>query len=315
MLFSVLIANYNNSRFLDTAIKSILNQTYTNWEVVLVDDGSTDEFETAIAPFTTDSRIKIFKNKKNSGCGYTKRRCAANASGDILAFLDPDDALDPDALRIMTEAHLEHPACSIIHSTHYICDDLLTVKKTAAYPRALPDGTPYLLLNDGSVHAFATFKRSCYAKTEGISPQNKKAVDQDLYYKLEETGNILFLNKPLYYYRIHKGAISNAGQEAAATLAHYSIIEEACLRRIKNLETAHPPSSIRYWRKKYRTRYHKIRILHSFRKRDWLRFFYSALLFPFVGGSQNLVSYLGKLPREGMSLIRRSFITDYEIKA
>jgi glycosyltransferase involved in cell wall biosynthesis len=315
MLFSILIANYNNSRFLETAIKSVLQQSYTKWEIILVDDGSTDEFENAIDQFTTDSRIKIFRNRKNTGCGYTKRRCAAKASGDILGFLDPDDALDTDALRIMVEAHVQHPECSIIHSTHYICDDSLTIKKTAPYPRALPANTPYLLLNDGSVHAFATFKKSCYNKTDGISSLNKKAVDQDLYYKLEETGNILFINKPLYFYRIHKGAISNAGQEAAATLAHYSIIEEACLRRIKKLQRNYAATTIRYWKKKYRTRYYKIRILHSFRKRNWLGFSYSLVVFPFVGGLQNIVSYCRKLPKEGIALIRRSFITDYEIKA
>ena len=261
MLFSILVANYNNSRFLDTALKSVQSQSYTHWEVILVDDGSTDEFEKIVAQFKTDKRIKIYRNEKNAGCGYTKRKCAESASGDILAFLDPDDALDPNALKIMLEAHIQKPGCSIIHSTHFICDDSLNIKKTAAYPRSLPANTPYLLLNDGSVHAFATFKKSCYDKTDGISPLNKKAVDQDLYYKLEETGDIFFINKPLYYYRIHTGAISNAGQEAAATLVHYSIIEEACLRRLRQLKRNYPATTIKYWIKKYRTRYYKIRIL------------------------------------------------------
>jgi glycosyltransferase involved in cell wall biosynthesis len=312
MLFSVLIANYNNSRYLETALQSVLMQTYTDWEVILVDDGSADNFEEVIQPYISNPKISIYCNDKNAGCGYTKRMCVEKANGILLGFLDPDDALHIDALKIMAEAHVENPACSLISSTHFICDETLQVKRIADYPRPLPAGIPYLLVGDGRIHHFASFKKSCYNKTEGISPANKKAVDQDLYYKLEEVGNVYFINQPLYYYRIHKGAISNAGREGEAIKSHYAIVEQACLRRLSSLNYALPES--KYWRKKYRTRYFKIKIFNSFRKRNWLNFFCSLLIFPFVGGTGNIVSYLKKLPKERGALIRQSFINNYEIK-
>lgn len=313
MLFSVLIAHYNNSRFLEKALESVLNQTYSNWEIILVDDASTDGFWTVIAPWRTDSRIKIYYNEKNEGVGYTKRKCAELANGSILAFLDPDDSLAPEALQVMTEAHLAKPGCSLIHSTHYICNEALEVNRLAEYVRRLPDNTPYLLLNDGSIHHFVAFKKEGYKKTAGISAHNKKAVDQDLYYKLEETGDVLFIDQPLYYYRIHGGSISTEGKEWQATLWHYTIIEEACMRRIRSLDK-HDPQD-RQWIKKYRTRYYKIRIFNSYRRKHWGRFIYSLVKFPFVGGMQNLVSYSRKLPKEGFALIRRSFTYDHQIKA
>jgi glycosyltransferase involved in cell wall biosynthesis len=313
MLFSILIANFNNSRFLTTAIQSVLTQTYTNWEIILVDDGSTDDFERLMVPFLPDNRIRLYMNEKNEGCGFTKRKCAEKASGDVLAFLDPDDVLHPTALKVMKEAHEKLPLCSLIYSTHYICDELLNVKRIASYPRDLPADTPYLLLNDGSIHAFATFKKHMYQQTSGISAKNKKAVDQDLYYKLEEVGKVQFINKPLYYYRIHEGSISTFGKEGEATLWHYSIIEEACLRRIKSLKTL-KTTLANSSAKKYKTRYLKIKVFHNFRKKNWVGFTWSFLHFCISGGMQNMISYSRKFPKEGVALLRRSFIDNYEIK-
>ncbi len=313
MLFSILIANYNNSRYLENALNSVLQQTYSNLEVILVDDCSTDNFETVIQRFKNESRIKVFRNKINQGCGYTKRRCSEIALGKIIGFLDPDDALHSEAIQIMINAHINNPAASLIHSTHYICDDTLTVKRIAEYPRALPDNIPYLLVSDGRVHHFATYKSSAYYNTEGISRDNKKAVDQDLYYKLEEQGDIYFINQPLYYYRIHTGGISTTGKEAEATLCHYKIIEEACLRRINKLKLETSPNAA-YWIRLYRTKYYKTKIFHNFRKKSYLNFGYNLLLFPFVGGLTNVISYLKKLPNEGLSLVRKSFFQDYKIK-
>ncbi|MEO5562139.1 MAG: glycosyltransferase family 2 protein, partial [Chitinophagaceae bacterium] len=165
MLFSILIANYNNSRFLENALISVLTQSYSNWEVILVDDGSIDEFEQAVAPFRNDHRIKIYKNEINQGCGYTKRRCAEKASGQIVGFLDPDDSLHPEAIEIMIKAHAEKPEHSLIHSTHFICDKDLNMIRISEYPRPLPPNTPYLMVSDGRIHHFATFKTSFYDQT------------------------------------------------------------------------------------------------------------------------------------------------------
>ncbi len=314
MRFSVLMAHYNNAKYLDAAIQSVLAQSFTDWEIVLVDDASTDHFEAVIGRYADNENIRIFRNQQNAGCAYTKWRCASEANGSIAAFLDPDDTLHPDALRIMVNAHQQHPAHSLIHSTHFVCNENLTILRVADYPKALPPDTPYLLVNDGSIHHFASFKTDCYKKTPGITPQRviSKAVDQDLYYLLEEEGSVLFINQPLYYYRIHSGSISNAGNEAITMQAHYAIVEEACLRRIRKLKLTNTPDAKR-WTKRYRTRYYKIRIFNSFRRKQWLHFASSLLVFPFVGGLTNIVSYLKKLPKEGTALIRKSLVANYDV--
>ncbi|MBC8034459.1 MAG: hypothetical protein H7Y03_09955, partial [Chitinophagaceae bacterium] len=232
----------------------------------------------------------------------------------VLAFLDPDDSLAPEALQIMHDAHLERPECSIIHSTHYVCDASMKVIRIAEYPKVLPHNTPFLLIGDGSVHHLATFKKSCYNRTPGLAEKRKidKAVDMELYYLLEEEGSIFFIDLPLYYYRIHSGSISNWGNENLAKIAHYNIIEQACLRRISKLRK-NKSADARHMMKRYRTRYHKVRIFHGFRKKNWIKFGTSLMIFPFVGGMDNLISYFKKLPVEGVSLIKKSFVTDYKI--
>ncbi len=314
MMFSVLIAHYNNAQFLKTALESVLAQQYKNWEVILVDDFSTDNFEEIILPYAADDRIKVFRNEKNYGCGFTKNRCSSLANGELQGFLDPDDALHEEAIAVMIQAHQDHPQCSLIYSTHYICDAGLQIKRIADYVRALPGSTPYLLLGDGSIHLFASFTKKAYALTEGINPLNKKAVDKDLYYQLEEAGQVYFVDKPLYYYRIHQGSISNSGQEGAATLIHYQVAKKACLRRIRKLKAEHNPVNATLIRE-YRSRYYKLLIFEYYRKKKWVLLFGCALIYSFTGGLTNMVNYARKLRVGGSALLRKSFLENYEIKA
>lgn len=313
MLFSVLVANYNNSRFLGEAIESVIAQTYPHWEIILVDDGSTDEFEEVISRYQHLPTLRVLRNHRNEGCAYTKRRCLDHAQGELAAFLDPDDTLTRDALQVMVNAHAARPNCSLIHSTHFVCDENLAVVKISEKPRPLPIDSSYLMVSDGSVHAFASFKRACYERSAGLSPHRSydAATDQELYYLLEETGSIHFIDSPLYYYRIHKGSISNMGQEARAMISHYMIIAESCQRRIQMLKKSGEADTGK-WIQRYRTRYHKVKILQSFRNRAWGSFLAHTACFPFVGGMENIISYCKKIPKEGPTLFRRSFVETYK---
>lgn len=208
VLFSVLIANYNNGQYLDECLQSIFDQTYNNWEIVIVDDASTDNSHAIYEKYISNTRIRILKNDKNRGCGYTKRKCVENAKGGICGFVDPDDAIASEAIEVMVKVHLEKPNCSIIYSTHYICDKNLIIERIADYVGQIPEGFYSWSLPRPIISHFATFKRNKYHKTSGIDQLYLKAVDKDLYYKLEETGPVYHIDTPLYLYRQHNGGIS-----------------------------------------------------------------------------------------------------------
>lgn len=207
-LFSVLIANFNNGIYLEECLQSIFAQTYKNWEIVIVDDASTDNSNNIYEKFSDDARITITMNKKNKGCGYTKRKCVEISRGEICGFVDADDAIAPDALQLLAKYHLVNPNTSIIYSTHYICDQNLTPKNIADYVGQIPNYSKSWFIQRPVISHFASFKRMKYLATKGISPIYRKAADKDLYYKLENTGPVLFVNKPLYYYRHHRNSIS-----------------------------------------------------------------------------------------------------------
>lgn len=207
-LFSVLVANFNNGKYLEQCLQSIFAQTYANWEVVIVDDASTDNSKDICRKFQDDERITVIMNKHNKGCGYTKRKCVDFAKGEICGFVDPDDAIVPDALELLIRYHSEHPDVSIVYSTHYICDENLTPQEVADYVGQTPKQRKSWAIERPVISHFASFKRTKYLATVGISPIYMKAADKDLYYKLEDTGPVLFIDKPLYYYRHHSNSIS-----------------------------------------------------------------------------------------------------------
>lgn len=233
-LFSVLIANYNNGKYLMDAIESVKAQTYTNWEIIIVDDGSTDNSPELYKQLKQDSRIHVFYNEDNKGCGYTKRRCAELANGEICGFLDSDDCLANNALETMVKAHLVNPTCSLVYSKFYYVDPQLKELSISDQQCVIPTGKSFLTCKKiGAVSHFVTFKREKYNKTDKIDGFLKNAVDIDLCLKLEEVGDILFLPKPLYYYRIDTGNnISLGNRNLGRTLGSEVIVKSlACRRR------------------------------------------------------------------------------------
>jgi glycosyltransferase involved in cell wall biosynthesis len=96
-LVSIITPTYNCGEYIAETIESIQAQTYQNWEMLIVDDCSTDNTDEVVASFT-DQRIKFFKNEKNSGAALTRNRAMREAQGEWIAFLDSDDLWDSQKL-------------------------------------------------------------------------------------------------------------------------------------------------------------------------------------------------------------------------
>ena len=234
---SILIANYNNGKYMMDAINSVKRQTYSNWEIIIVDDGSTDNSLDSYKKLEGDEKIHIFFNEKNMGVGYTKCQCVIHANGEICGFLDADDVLVEDAIEIMVAEHEKHPDASIINSTCFDTDENLNVLSVNSYGCALPKGQSFLTYRKG-IQVFVTFKRKCYEEIGGIDPIMRGAEDHDLYYKLEEVGKVYFVDKPLYYYRHNTGNNLSYGIENQIKCLSWDIYAmiNACKRRGISIE-------------------------------------------------------------------------------
>lgn len=94
---SIIMPSYNTAKFIGDSIRSVLAQTYENWELLIVDDCSTDQTDAVVAEFD-DPRIRYFKNERNSGAAISRNWALREAQGEWIAFLDSDDLWEAEKL-------------------------------------------------------------------------------------------------------------------------------------------------------------------------------------------------------------------------
>lgn len=230
LFFSVLMAAYRNAKYIEEAINSVIKQTYPHWELIIVDDHSDDNSIEVIKPFLKDNRIKLIPHKVNTGYGDTLKTAADNANFDIIAILDADDKLHEKALEKMADAYRNNPNCGFIYSTMYDCDSNLEnclVSKLVG--PIIPEQTNIFNIR---VSHFKTFRKDLYKKTSGFDPNQKRAVDKDIIFKMEEVTKFKFIDTPLYYYRHHESGISQGKTEREAWIYHYIAKCKAYRRRL-----------------------------------------------------------------------------------
>ena len=97
-LISIIMPSYNTGKYISESIMSVQNQTYREWELLIVDDCSTDDTDRVVAKFLSDKRIRYIKNNKNSGAAISRNKALSCAKGRWIAFLDSDDLWTPDKL-------------------------------------------------------------------------------------------------------------------------------------------------------------------------------------------------------------------------
>lgn len=249
MLFSVIVANYENARYLPELVRSVQAQTHSDWELVIVDDHSREDPMPWLEPFLSDGRIRFVRHPENRGAAATFRTAADLSRGELIGMLGADDALVPQALERMALAHARHPQASMANSASFQCDEAL--RTLGVYPHWRPLAPGEALIRHVCVGNFATFKREAYLRTEGFDPYFRKALDHDIFLKLDEVGDLVYVDEPLYLYRTNPIGISQFGNGILA--AQYSLIARyrAYLRRIgtskENLTAAEARALLRTW--------------------------------------------------------------------
>jgi glycosyltransferase involved in cell wall biosynthesis len=204
---SVLVASYNNADFLEECVRSIILSYSKELEIVIVDDLSTDNSWEILQQWKNDNRFVISRNETNKGVGFTKNKCLQLATGQICAFVDADDALTPNALDCLIQKYTENVKLVGVYSNIYHCDLDLKVINIGNQAKQINSG--HFIFNEpGIVSHLFTFKREI---VHSLDCTLQKAIDQDLYLRIDEMGPMLFVDKPLYYYRHHQNSISLNG--------------------------------------------------------------------------------------------------------
>lgn len=215
-LVSILMLTYNRANYIGEAISSVLEQTYTNWELVIIDDGSTDKTAQIIASFN-EPRIQYIKHQHNAGL-YTRRRESIElANGQYIAVLDSDDKWahkeklakqvdfleeNPEHILVGTFTKLINDRGEEIGLNEFATDDLSIRHK--------------ILTRNQFTHSAVLMKQSTVLKTDGY--QNILAEDLELFLQLGALGKFANLDVIGTAHRVHKGSANDHGIKMASAV-------------------------------------------------------------------------------------------------
>jgi len=138
-LVSVLMSVYNYGQYVGAAIRSVLNQTYANFELIICDDGSTDDSVSQIQKYLSDPRVRLFR-KANGGQATGFNMAFENARGDIVTFLDADDVYTTRKLARIVEKIRNHPASGCVLNGSQFADEFLRPLGNLPLMAKLPSG-------------------------------------------------------------------------------------------------------------------------------------------------------------------------------
>lgn len=205
-LVSIITPSYNSSKFIAETIEGVLKQSYSNWELLITDDSSTDKSIEIINKYVRqDSRIKLLKLDVNSGAGVCRNKSIEAAKGRYIAFCDSDDVWMPQKLEKQL-TFMEKMDCALSYSSYMQMDE---------------EGNEEGIVVCNKKITFASLKRDCgigcltaIYNTDKIGKVYmstlRKRQDWGLWLEILKKSKIAYgLKEPLAYYRIRKGSISN----------------------------------------------------------------------------------------------------------
>ncbi len=142
-LISIIMPSYNAAPFINEAVESVKGQSYSNWELLIIDDGSTDNTQAILSKFD-DDRIKIFTIPNNHGVSNARNMGLSNFQGEYFTFLDADDIMPVDSLLVRIEIFLNDPSVSFVDGKVVSYNSRLELAKNSWTPTFT--GNPFLEL-------------------------------------------------------------------------------------------------------------------------------------------------------------------------
>ena len=205
---SVITPTFNRADYLPIAIRSVLAQSYQNFELIVVDDGSTDETPTLMKEFLGDPRIRYFQ-QENQGQSVARNRGIAEAVGEFICFLDSDNAWVDSKLALSLDAFEANPKADIVYGDYMVIDAEgreLGVNRMRRYSgRITPE-----LIHDNFVSMNTTMtRRRCFDEMGGFDSKDRLAEDYGLWLRFSTRYSFLYLPEVLGYYRVMENQISS----------------------------------------------------------------------------------------------------------
>lgn len=256
---SVIMGIYNCAHTLSEALDCVVNQSYTNWELIMCDDGSSDGTVKIAESYVTKypDKIILLKNRKNRGLNYTLNRCIKSSKGIYIARMDGDDLCSPDRFEKEIELLQKIPGISIVSTDMEFFDENGIWGRT--HVKEKPELIDFLK-STPFVHAACMVKREAYEAVSGYSVEDRflRVEDYHLWIKMYEKGyRGMNIQEPLYQMRNDQDAKSrrkfryriNEAYLKAYAVSHLKLPISGYLYCLKPILAGVIPSGI------YRSRY------------------------------------------------------------
>ncbi|HXD89095.1 MAG TPA: glycosyltransferase [Urbifossiella sp.] len=225
---SIVMAAKNYARFLPMAVESVRAQTFADWELIVVDDGSTDDTPRVVQRFLDDSRIRYVRSDllgqsraKNLGIGLSR--------GEFVAFLDADDAWLPTKLEKQVALFHNNPEVGVVYARRLLMDEDGRVAKPLAGSR--PPSS--MFVQNFVCFSSAVVRREVFSRVGGFNPEWDLSIDYDLWLRVGNHYTFAGIDEELVLYRTGHGNLSKKLADRVATAmaimhraeTHYRIAE------------------------------------------------------------------------------------------
>jgi|GEM_PF-939201 len=240
---SIIIPTYNRAQFIGQTIDSVLAQTFTDYEIIVVDDASTDDTAQVLAGY--GDRIRVITLETNTGPSLTRNTALQEARGELIAFLDSDDLWYPIMLAT-TVAHLKkNPATDMVGAAWDVIDESGQPIRPANKPSNFQPAVQADFLRAIAVGNFLLplsllIRRKCFDCCGGFDPTLRASVDWDLFVRLAAHNHKLdLIDVPVARYRRHRASITGDPQrmeQASRQLLEKLFSNEALAPRLAGLK-------------------------------------------------------------------------------
>lgn len=207
-LVSVLVPAYNCETYVAEAVSSMLSQTFADFELLVIDDGSTDATRAALESIH-DPRLRLVSNPRNLGLIATLNRGLDLATGRYIARMDADDISAPERLEKQVEFLESHPDVDVLGTMVNLIDEEGRIFGSLSnYPTSAEDVRTYLLRECCLVHPTVMFRKEVVRAAGGYDASARHAEDYDLWLRLSDRHLIANLPEKLVSYRMHRNQVS-----------------------------------------------------------------------------------------------------------
>ncbi len=204
---SVIIPTYNHAQYLGEAIESVLSQDYPDMEVIVVNDGSTDNTQEVSSRY--HGKI-TFIEQPNGGCSTARNAGLNVASGEYIAFLDSDDSLLPGSLLVRAQYLDNHPEVGMV------CGDVIEMynerdqrlKSLRINPPKKPGNFRWETIEFCATTSSVMVRKPCFVKTGNFETTLRQGQDWHMWVRLALHANMVYLTLPLAFYRVHQSNVT-----------------------------------------------------------------------------------------------------------